>query len=95
MERLLTDLTEQMIDRNEYGYMKARYSQQLKELLDAEEAAAARRNAVQKKITVTQEWIGNMKEYQSLPALTPEILRLLIRRFRFIATGASPLFQFQ
>ena len=35
MERLLTDLTEQMIDRNEYGYMKARYSQQLKELLDA------------------------------------------------------------
>lgn len=49
MERLLTDLTEQMIDRNEYGYMKARYSQQLKELLDAEEAAAVRRNAVQEK----------------------------------------------
>lgn len=82
MERLLTDLTEQMIDRNEYGYMKARYSQQLKELLDAEEAAAARRNAVQKKITVTQEWIGNMKEYQSLPALTPEILRLLIKEIQ-------------
>lgn len=82
MERLLTDLTEQMIDRNEYGYMKARYSQQLKELLDAEEAAAARRNAVQKKITVTQEWICNMKEYQSLPALTPEILRLLIKEIQ-------------
>lgn len=82
MERLLTDLTEQMIDRNEYGYMKARYSQQLKELLDAEEAAAARRNAVQEKITVTQEWICNMKEYQSLPALTPEILRLLIKEIQ-------------
>ena len=82
MERLLTDLTEQMIDRNEYGYMRARYSQQMKELLDAEEAAAARRNAVQEKITVTQEWICNMKEYQSLPALTPEILRLLIKEIQ-------------
>ena len=82
MERLLTDLTERIIDRNEYGYMKARYSQQLKELLDAEEAAAARRNAVQKKLSVTQEWICNMKEYQSLPALTPEILRLLIKEIQ-------------
>ena len=82
IEGLLIALTERMIDRNEYGYMKARYSQQLKELLDAEEAAAARRNAVQEKITVTQEWIGNMKEYQSLPALTPEILRLLIKEIQ-------------
>lgn len=82
MERLLTDLTERMIDRNEYEYMKAKYSQQLKDLLDAEEKAAARKNAVQKKLSVTQEWICNMKEYQSLPTLTPEILKLLIKEIR-------------
>ena len=59
--------------------MKAKYSQQLKELLNAEEAAAARKNAVQEKLSVTQEWLRNMREYQSLPTLTPEILKLLIR----------------
>lgn len=79
MERLLTDLTERIIERNEYEYMKAKYSQQLKELLNAEEAAAARKNAVQEKLSVTQEWLRNMREYQSLPTLTPEILKLLIR----------------
>ena len=82
MERLLTDLTERIIDRNEYEYMKAKYSQQLKDLLDAEEEAAARKNAVQKKLSVTQEWICNMKEYQSLPTLTPEILKLLIKEIQ-------------
>lgn len=82
MERLLADLTERIIDRNEYEYMKAKYSQQLKDLLDAEKEAAARKNAVQKKLSVTQEWICNMKEYQSLPTLTPEILKLLIKEIQ-------------
>ena len=82
MERLLTDLTERIIDRNEYEYMKAKYSQQLKDLLDAEEEAAARKNAVQKKLSATQEWICNMKEYRSLPTLTPEILKLLIKEIQ-------------
>ena len=79
IERLLTDLTERIIDRNEYEYTNPKYSQQLKELLDAEQAAAARKNAVQEKLSVTQEWLRNMREYQSLPTLTPEILKLLIK----------------
>lgn len=39
IEGLLIALTERIIDRNEYEYMKAKYSQQLKTLLKAEEAA--------------------------------------------------------
>ena len=50
MERLLTDLTERMIDRNEYEYMKEKYSQQLKDLLDAEEEAAAKKECRAEKI---------------------------------------------
>ena len=51
IEGLLIALTERIIDRNEYEYMKAKYSQQLKALLKAEEAAAARRNACHKGIS--------------------------------------------
>lgn len=50
IEGLLIALTERIIDRNEYEYMKAKYSQQLKTLLKAEEAAAARRNVVQEQL---------------------------------------------
>lgn len=82
IEGLLIALTERMIDRNEYEYMKAKYSQQLKALLKAEEAAAARRNVVQEQLAVTQEWLRVIKEYQALPTLTPEILKQLIKEVR-------------
>ena len=59
--------------------MKAKYSQQLKTLLKAEEAAAAQRNVVQEQLAVTQEWLRVIKEYQALPTLTPEILKQLIK----------------
>lgn len=62
--------------------MKAKYSQQLKALLKAEEAAAARRNVVQEQLAVTQEWLRVIKEYQALPTLTPEILKQLIKEVR-------------
>ena len=82
IEGLLIALTERIIDRNEYEYMKAKYSQQLKTLLKAEEAAAVRRNVVQEQLAVTQEWLRVIKEYQALPTLTPEILRQLIKEVR-------------
>ena len=82
IEGLLIALTERIIDRNEYEYMKAKYSQQLKTLLKAEEAAAARRNVVQEQLAVTQEWLRVIKEYQALPTLTPEILKQLIKEVR-------------
>lgn len=79
IEHLLIDLTERIIDRNEYEYMKAKYSQQLKALLDAEEKAADRKTAVQEKLSDTQEWLRVMKKYRSLPKLTPELLKLLVK----------------
>ena len=79
IERLLTDLTDRIIDRYEYEYMKSQYSQQLKILSEAEEKETVRRKAVQEKLSDTREWLRAIKEYQSLPALTPEILKLLVK----------------
>lgn len=79
MERLLVDLTARIIDRNEYEYMRAKYLQQLKDLQNVEENINVHKSAVQEKLSDVQAWLRNMKEYQSLPELTPEILRLLIK----------------
>lgn len=80
MERLLVDLTARIIDRNEYEYMRAKYLQQLKDLQNVEENINVHKSAVQEKLSDVQAWLRNMKEYQSLPDLTPEILRLLVKK---------------
>lgn len=80
MERLLEDLAERVIDRNEYEYMKGEYSRQLSTLLAEEERAAARKKAEQEKLSEAQAWLHSMREYQALAMLTPEIMRVLVKK---------------
>ena len=79
IERLFTDLTERVIDRDEYEYMKEKYSQQLKTLSEAEREAAAQNKAVREKLSDAEEWLCTVEKYRSLPALTPDILKLLVK----------------
>ena len=46
---------------------------------NVEENINVHKSAVQEKLSDVQAWLRNMKEYQSLPELTPEILRLLVK----------------
>lgn len=79
IERLFTDLTERVIDRDEYEYMKEKYSQQLKTLSEAEREVAAQNKAVREKLSDAEEWLCTVEKYRSLPALTPDILKLLVK----------------
>lgn len=79
MEQLLIDLTEHVIDRNEYEYMKVKYSQQLEVLLEAEAKAATVKNAHKSVVSSTNAWLQAVKKYQALPELNAEIVGQLVK----------------
>ena len=79
IERLLISLTDRIIDRSEYEYMKSKYSQQLEELLAIEAKTAATNNAFNAVLASTNQWLDAVKKYHTIPELNPEIIKKLVK----------------
>ena len=79
IEQLLVSLTERIIDRSEYEYMKEKYSQQLEQLLIAEAKASSTKNAFDSVVASTNQWLNTIKQYHTLPELNPEIIKSLVK----------------
>lgn len=80
MEQLLIDLTERLIDKNEYDYMRERYNRDLDLLLKAEEKAAIEKDSLRFVVASTEQWLQAIRQYRILPEINRDIVELLIRR---------------
>ena len=78
IEQLLIDLTEGTIDRDEYDYMKIRYSHQLELQNEEYERLSKSANELGDVISNAQQWINTIKEYHKLPVITRELFVLLV-----------------
>ncbi|MCM1508543.1 MAG: recombinase family protein [Ruminococcus flavefaciens] len=80
IEQLLIDLTQNIINRSEYDYMKKQYTQAYNELLQEETQALSDMRAKDAALSVTDKWLDAMKKYQELPVIDRTLLKLLVER---------------
>lgn len=78
IEQLLIDLTEKVIDRSEYDYMKSRYTKQYEKLLEEESRAGADMKTLDIALNTAQKWIAMIKKYQELPYIDRELMDELV-----------------
>ena len=78
IERLLEDLSDGLIDREQYMYMKRRYNQQLTELVEEEKQMRDRTEALKRVLDEANEWVSAVRKYAALPELSRELLDLLV-----------------
>ena len=80
MEQLLIDLTQKVIDRREYDYMKKQYAKKYEELLQEETKALSDIRAKDAALSVTEKWLDAIKKYQKIPSIERGLLELLVAR---------------
>lgn len=80
MEQLLIELTQKVIDRREYDYMKKQYAKKYEELLQEETKALSDIRAKDAALSVTEKWLDTIKKYQKIPSIDRGLLELLVAR---------------
>lgn len=78
IEQLLVDLTDRIIDREEYSQMKAKYSAQYDAILLDESRTFSEIKKLDMAIVSSSKWIQSIKRFHKLPAIDREIVELLI-----------------
>lgn len=78
MEQLLVDLTERLIDKEEYDYIKGRYQEQYEQLLEEEAKVGADKANLGTALQAAQKWIERLKEYQKIPSIDRRVMDLLV-----------------
>ena len=78
MEQLLVDLTERLIDKEEYDYIKGRYQEQYEQLLEEEAKVGADKANLGTALQAAQKWIERLKEYQKIPSIDRRVIDLLV-----------------
>ncbi len=77
-ERLLIDLTNGILNREEYEYTKNHYSEEIEKLRGEESEAGARSLAQKETFNTAQKWLNSVKQYHRLPVLNREIVDIIV-----------------
>lgn len=80
LEQLLIDLTNGIISREEYEYMKEKYSQKLEYYQKEKEKLTQNSKELFTAISTTQKWLAAVKEYKKLPEISRAVLDILVDR---------------
>lgn len=80
IEQLLIDLTQGIIDRDEYNYMKKQYSKRYDDLLREETQILSDMSIKNTAFNLTGKWFEAIKKYQKLPVIDSTLLNLLVNR---------------
>ena len=77
-ERLLTDLTDGLLNRDEYEYTHARYVREHASLLEEEREAELESLTMKETYHSAQKWLNSLRKYRKLPILNREIIDLIV-----------------
>lgn len=80
IEQLLVDLTERIIDRNEYDYMKRRYNEQRDALLKQEVKAEQEMRMMSSVLDSSKKWLDMIRKCRGSSQVTREIVDCLVQR---------------
>ena len=85
IEQLLVDLTDGLIDRQEYIYAKQHYSKECTQLLEEENKLFASSKCLESIVAKSHKWIQFLKEYQSFPEINRTVIDFLVKRINIFA----------
>ncbi len=77
-EQLIVDLTNHIIDRDEYDYMKQKYSEEYEKILIDEVNAHINVHKLDTILLSSQKWVNSLIEYHKLPLIDRNIIDLLV-----------------
>jgi len=80
LEQLIVDLTEGLIDKDEYAYAKKRYNGEYEQLLEEENRLFSSSKKLGNIVASSNKWIQFVKEYRSLPDIDRKAVDYLIKR---------------
>lgn len=80
LERLFRDLTDGVLNREEYAYMKAKYTEQLVALTQKEQQAQEANRLLSQALHTSQVWLESVLKYKKLPHVDRELVEQLIDR---------------
>ena len=80
VERLIRDMTEGLIDREEYMRLKERYSMQAEQLAHMAAEAQQEADALQNIVVTSRQWIETVERTRTLPELDRAIVRELFEQ---------------
>ena len=78
LEQLLMNLTEGLLNRDEYDFMKERYSQERMALMEEEREAELKVLKAKETYSTAQKWLNGLKEYGKVSVLSKELVDLVI-----------------
>ena len=79
-ERLLMDLAEGLISKEEYSYIKASFSRQIEDLLQQEMQALTAAQELDSALSSARNWFRTLRQYMVLPEFSRELLDALVNR---------------
>jgi DNA invertase Pin-like site-specific DNA recombinase len=80
MEQLIIDLTDGLIDNNEYLYAKSRYNKELENLLEKENRMLADSKKLDGIVGGSDKWIQTLKGYQKFPVIDRKMVEYLVKK---------------
>lgn len=80
LEQLMMDVTDGLLDLQEYTYAKNRYSEQLERLLEEENKAFAATKELGNLLTSTERWLRTLKAYHAMPEIDRKTVEYLVER---------------
>lgn len=80
LENLIVDLTEGLIDKQEYAYAKNRYNSEYERLLEQETKMLAASKELGNIIAGADQWIRFLKEYRRFPEINRKVVEYMVKR---------------
>lgn len=80
IERLLIDLTEGVLGKEEYGYIKEQYIAKRDKLIEVEKHLEVEVSAIDEAFLNTYKWLEALSTYKKLPSINHEIVMELVER---------------
>ena len=80
LEQLVVDLTDGLIDKDEYAYAKKRYNDEYEHLLEEENRVFASSKRLGNIVASSNKWIQFVKEYRAIPDVDRKAVEYLVKR---------------
>lgn len=80
IEQLITDLTDGLIDKDEYAYAKKRYSEDYQHLCEEENRLFVSSKRLGKVVASVNQWIQFVKAYRCIPDIDRNAVDYLVKR---------------
>lgn len=82
LEQLIVDLTDGLIDKQEYAYAKQKYNEEYEHLLEEENKLFASSRRLGNIVASSDKWIRTLKEYRSIPDIDRKAVDFLVKRIK-------------